>query len=704
MKNLKFTYPAIYNYLKSSLPVALKTCFLLVVLFVLSPYHSQAQITSISYNKSSADIQNPDRGFYRHRETMATASGTVANATVVTPLVLSNLQTLKTNENKTIILRLYYLNRFRTANISANYLTAIQTDMNTLRAAGFRAVLRFAYNNTAQTHQHSSDASKAQVLAHIAQLKPVIQANLDVISVLQAGFVGTWGEWFYTHPDFSDAGGNPNYTNRKEVIDALLDMMGTTRIVQIRTPYYKQNMYGTGATGAAAALTPAQAYTNTPVARLGHHNDCFLGSSTDVGTYVVLPGDKEYLEEETKYLPNGGETCTDNAFGSVTGGTYTNCVNAQSEMSRFHFSYLNQDYETTTINRFISEGCFNDIKANLGYRLHVGSGNFTTLGKQSYGFNIDFTIHNDGYAAPFNKRVVELILKNNSTLVTYPLVLSSVDERTWLPNAAGHTINVAAGIGNIPNGTYNLYLNIRDGASSISSNTAYSIQMANTGMWESSTGYNLLRSNISVNNTNSTGTGIYNGLNWFGPGYTLNVQFVEVKAVRTGDNATSITWKAAEDIQNKKYDIQKSIDGINYYTIGTVLPSGLSGVQSYSFIDNDFTTARANYRIRQENIDGAFVLSTVANVQKSVLATDNVTVFPNPVTDQTTVSIHNADKGRAIVEVVSTSGTVVSRSIYNLQQGFNQFNISQMENLPAGMYVLRISYGNEKITKQVAKL
>ena len=30
------------------------------------------------------------------------------------------------------------------------------------------------------------------------QLKPVLQKNEDVIFVLQAGFVGAWGEWYYT--------------------------------------------------------------------------------------------------------------------------------------------------------------------------------------------------------------------------------------------------------------------------------------------------------------------------------------------------------------------------------------------------------------------------------------------------------------------------------------------------------------------------
>ena len=40
------------------------------------------------------------------------------------------------------------------------------------------------------------DATPAQVLAHIAQLKPYLQANKDVILGLQAGLIGVWGEYW----------------------------------------------------------------------------------------------------------------------------------------------------------------------------------------------------------------------------------------------------------------------------------------------------------------------------------------------------------------------------------------------------------------------------------------------------------------------------------------------------------------------------
>jgi hypothetical protein len=73
-------------------------------------------------------------------------------------------------------------------------------------------------------------------------------------------------------------------------------------MVQIRTPFLKQKMAG-------VALTREQAYKSTNVARLGHHNDCFLASRDDFGTYLSKETEYRCLSNETRYLAMGGETC-----------------------------------------------------------------------------------------------------------------------------------------------------------------------------------------------------------------------------------------------------------------------------------------------------------------------------------------------------------------------------------------------------------
>jgi hypothetical protein len=168
----------------------MKATILYVIVFLLYTTCVFSQ-TSVTYTYSSSDFANTERGFYTHRETMAGSGG---SAPMQSPLTLADLQDQRNNKNITIILRLYYLNRFRTSAISTSYLNSIQADMDNLRSAGLKAIVRFAYNNSIQTHRHSSDASLSWVLSHINQLQTIFQNNADVIMGVQSGLIGTWGE------------------------------------------------------------------------------------------------------------------------------------------------------------------------------------------------------------------------------------------------------------------------------------------------------------------------------------------------------------------------------------------------------------------------------------------------------------------------------------------------------------------------------
>jgi len=98
---------------------------------------------------------------------------------------------------------------------------------------------------------------------------------------MEAGFIGTWGEWYYTdQAEFGIPPSIPSIANRKAITDALLDALPSNRMIQLRTPAFKRSLYS------PSALPEAQAFNQTPLARIGHHNDCFWLHRTDYGTYT----------------------------------------------------------------------------------------------------------------------------------------------------------------------------------------------------------------------------------------------------------------------------------------------------------------------------------------------------------------------------------------------------------------------------------
>jgi len=194
-----------------------------------------------------------------------------------------------------------------TTDLPAVFLDNLQVDFDTARSAGVRLILRFSYTITPVAGDCAAgficppynDASKPIVLGHIQQLADVINANTDVIMSIQQGFVGTWGENYYSDffgdPSPNDTQGyltNQNWLDRNEVVNELLQSLPSNRMVQVHNPQAKQRLLdGPTAPLTTAALTESEAFNGSAKARLGIHNDCFLASEDDLGTFADYGND-----------------------------------------------------------------------------------------------------------------------------------------------------------------------------------------------------------------------------------------------------------------------------------------------------------------------------------------------------------------------------------------------------------------------------
>ncbi|MFJ2817346.1 DUF4832 domain-containing protein [Streptomyces sp. NPDC087294] len=432
------------------------------------PDEVAATAAAVSYPQTGDTFANPERGLYHHTDSCDKNDFSAAT-----------LQKYRTDEGISLVMCVFYLEEFRNSPISQGQLDRLQRQFAAARSAGVKLIVRFAYTDSAD----GDDATKDRVLAHLDQLAPYLSAGSDVIDVVQAGFVGAWGEGYYTK-NFGNAGTltTADRANRKAVVDKTLSALPSTRMVQLRTPAYKRTMYG------ATALPADQAYNGTPVARLGHHNDCFLASADDYGTYENTAVEYPYLAAETSALAMGGETCGVNA-------PRTDCPTTLSELRMFHWSYLNTDYEPNVINGWRSGGCLPEITRNLGYRFALQNGTYPDTASRGGSLPVHLTVKNDGFAAPFNPRGLELVLRNTATSQVYRLPLTG-DPRRWAPGTTTTVDRTPTLPADLPPGSYRMLLNLPD--PQLPTRPEYSIRLANQGTWEAATGYNDLLHTLTV--------------------------------------------------------------------------------------------------------------------------------------------------------------------------------------------------------------
>ncbi|NDV46077.1 DUF4832 domain-containing protein [Paludibacter sp. 221] len=420
------------------------------------------------YTESFESFINPERGFHKHFEYKSSATNVLTTASV---------QSCR-NQGFSLILTIYYMNDFRDKRISDEYLQRIETNMKALREGGSKCVLRFAY--TSSESDKPWDAPLDLVLEHIEQLKPYLQEYADVIYVMEAGFVGVWGEWYYTN-NFNSTATAADYVARRTLVDALLDALPQERMVALRTPKHKMSCFNITISD---TITLATAYNGSDLSRVAGHNDCFLASSNDVGTFENSQ-QRTFWHTDTKYTIMGGETCGTCKF-------YSECENALEQMENFHWSYLNNDYHANVLNSWRADGCMEEIKLRLGYRLALTWAGFTKNPKAGENFEAKINLKNVGFAAPANPRMVELVFVNTSNASDKKVVVLDVDPRYWFAGGE-YAINVNYTLpSDMAGKTYNIYLNLPDPKSTLKDRSEYSIRLANEKVWDAENGYNKL--------------------------------------------------------------------------------------------------------------------------------------------------------------------------------------------------------------------
>ncbi len=445
---------------------------------------------SVTYTYDKSIFANPERGFYYHYEKVLTANSPYA--------VKGNTSELTShaNEKGSLILIVYYLDNFKTtATLPSQIINAFDEDMAELRSRGMKCIVRYAYN----ANSSQSDASWTYVQQHIDQLKAKWQANADVIFCFQAGFVGSWGEWYYS-TNFGNHATDMSNANRRSLVTKLLECVPSDRYILIRTPLFKTDYLSrTGST--TTALTASEAYQNTAKARLGHHNDAYLYGGQDQGTYSDTAIQKPWLAQETLYVPNGGETNETNTTNAQTKASYNNTVR---ESSRLHYTFINQGYAEAMTNvwRNSTPKTYDSLRVHLGYRFTLMNGTYTSQAAPGGTMSVYMKIKNVGYAPLYNQRTAYIVLKNSGHTYSIPL---STDPRSWKPNGVVSTVSEELTLpSNIATGTYQLYLHMPDAYSSLASNSAYSVRFANSNVWVASTGMNDLKASIIITNTPST--------------------------------------------------------------------------------------------------------------------------------------------------------------------------------------------------------
>jgi predicted outer membrane repeat protein len=171
------------------------------------------------------------------------------------------------------------------------------------------------------------------------------------------------------------------------------------------------------------------------------------------------------------------------------------------------------------------------------------------------------------------------------------------------------------------------------------------------------------------------------------PFTVLALTLVDFTAVVAGAHSVDLQWDISEVNQVTEFQVQRSADGTNFVTIGTV--DALSGQTNYSYADGGAIGNVLYYRLQITDLGGGMQYSPVVVVSQIPSASSALlSVWPSAST-QATRTVYISSVGPATVGVILADGAgkVIWGTKTALVQGSNYLSLD-LGGFPAGVYYL----------------
>ena len=182
---------------------------------------------------------------------------------------------------------------------------------------------------------------------------------------------------------------------------------------------------------------------------------------------------------------------------------------------------------------------------------------------------------------------------------------------------------------------------------------------------------------------------------------TLPVGLLSFSGYRDGSR-NQLRWTTTTEVNNKGFDVERSLDGVNYTSIGFVNSLAANGNSSvkldYAFTDNNVTGSRQYYRLRQVDFDNRSKLSNIVLLKSdkpNVITLDGM--FPNPAATVVNLMLSSPVKDKVQMVVTDMNGRITMLRQLNVEMGSNTLSVN-VGALAGGTYLVKMISSNGEVS------
>ena len=170
----------------------------------------------------------------------------------------------------------------------------------------------------------------------------------------------------------------------------------------------------------------------------------------------------------------------------------------------------------------------------------------------------------------------------------------------------------------------------------------------------------------------------------------LPIELVEFTGWYNGVE-NELHWTTATEINSDYFEIQRSLNGIDFMTIGTTPAAGNSmELLNYIFYDDAPGSGINYYRLKMVDIDGSYDYSNIIAIRLNNEVMQQITVFPNPSNNEITIEYLAAEAENIQIDFLDATGRKVISENRVLMQGVNLLQY-EIVHLPNATYFIQFT-------------
>jgi hypothetical protein len=171
----------------------------------------------------------------------------------------------------------------------------------------------------------------------------------------------------------------------------------------------------------------------------------------------------------------------------------------------------------------------------------------------------------------------------------------------------------------------------------------------------------------------------------------------------SSQTGVQLNWQLAANCKPGTVTLERSTDATKFIAIADRVVYTSERDQKDSYLDRSAPAGTVFYRLKLQSQSGQVEYTRILTIKAQGDAASSMRVYPSIVDGNTMISFHAAQRSDAHISVVDMNGRSIKQHKIAAGEGTNAVQLDGLDMLGAGVYVVSVTVGKERMSQRIVK-